>query len=50
MDFELLNLRLMSHPMNWAFVWVTLALAALAYTAIHNAVASNAAAGSIAPD
>jgi hypothetical protein len=35
---ELLNLRLMSHPINWLLVWVILALVSLAYTLIWNGV------------
>ena len=35
---DLVNWRLLSHPLNWGFVWVVLALAVMAYTLLHNAV------------
>lgn len=47
---ELLNLRLMSHPVNWLFVGAVLALFTIAYHQAHLAISSNAAAGSIQPD
>jgi hypothetical protein len=30
-----LNWRLLSHPFNWLFIWIVLAGAAIAFTAIH---------------
>ena len=50
MDFQLVNLRLLSHPLNWIFVWVILALAAMAWTHIHNAANESAVNSSLAPD
>ena len=50
MDFQLVNLRLLSHSLNWAIVWVTLALASLAYTIVHNAMNESAVNSSVAPD
>lgn len=47
--FQIINLRLLSHPFNWAFVWITLALAALAYNVIFDHYMQTAN-NSIAPD
>jgi hypothetical protein len=45
------NLRLLSHPINWLFVWAVLALGLIAYKVVHDAIMSaSAAATSIAPD
>lgn len=33
---QLVNLRLMSHPINWVFVWIVLALASMAWKQIHD--------------
>ena len=44
---SVVNLRLLSHPINWVFVWVTLALACMAWTAVHNAWQAQT---SISPD
>lgn len=38
--FQVVNVRLLSHPFNWVIVWITLALAAIAYGVIHDAVVS----------
>ena len=48
MDF--INVRLLSHPVNWAFVWATLLLVAIAYKTAHDAWCQNNANNSIAPD
>lgn len=37
----LVNTRLLAHPINWVFVWVTLLLAAVAYKIVHDAVVKN---------
>lgn len=47
---EFINVRLLAHPVNWAFVWVTLLLAAIAYKAVHDAVTDGGSSNSIAPD
>jgi hypothetical protein len=47
---EFVNLKLLSHPVNWAFVLVTLLLASIAYKVIHDAVTSSDGSPSIAPD
>jgi hypothetical protein len=49
-DFQLINLRLMSHPLNWLFVWVVLAIVTMAYTHIHDHIVATSADASIAPD
>lgn len=33
---DILNLRLMSHPVNWLLVWIVVALALIAFGAIHD--------------
>lgn len=38
---QLVNLRLMSHPFNWAFVWITLAITAFAYKLVHDAITAS---------
>lgn len=40
---ELVNWRLLAHPLNWGLVWVTLALAVMAYTLIFHAAAGASA-------
>ena len=50
MDFEIVNFRLLTHPVNWLIVWLTLLLASLAYTAVHDGVAQKAADAAIIPD
>lgn len=47
---EVINTRLLAHPVNWAFVWVMLLLAAIAYKVIHDAVVKPNGGESIAPD
>jgi hypothetical protein len=47
---EILNLRLMSHPFNWLFVWIVLALFSIAYTIIHNELTQGQVDGSVSPD
>lgn len=42
MDF--VNLRLLSHPVNWVVVWIVLALALIGYGAIHDGLARNTSA------
>lgn len=32
---NIINLRLLSHPLNWIIVWTVLAFAGFAYTLIH---------------
>jgi hypothetical protein len=32
MEFDIINLKLLSHPVNWGIVWVTLLIAAFGYT------------------
>lgn len=49
MDFELLNLKLLGHPLNWVFVWIILALAGMAFHLVHDAIMHPADA-SISPD
>lgn len=46
---DLINLRLMSHPVNWLIVWVTLALACLGAHLIVKGL-QDPASSSIAPD
>lgn len=48
--FELVNLRLMAHPLNWLFVWAVLALAILAFHFIATAVKPSENSNSISPD
>ena len=50
MDFEIVNLRLLAHPLNWAIVWVTLLLALLAYTHLVEGVSQRQANLAITPD
>jgi len=53
MDFELLNWKLLGHPVNWGIVWATLLLVMFAYSQIHNHViaqAQQAADQSVIPD
>ena len=53
MDFELINWKLLSHPVNWGIVWTVLLLVMLAYTQVHNnliAQAKSAANQSVIPD
>lgn len=50
MNFELLNVKLLSHPVNWGIVWVTLIIAGFGYSLLHDAIMGNAANNSIAPD
>lgn len=33
---DVVNLRLLSHPVNWVVVWIVLALALIGYGAIHD--------------
>lgn len=47
MALEVVNTRLLSHPVNWVILWITLALAAMAYHAVHRSMVPQE---SIAPD
>jgi hypothetical protein len=47
---ELVNTRLLAHPVNWAFVFVTLLLAAITYKVIHDAIVNSGGGESVAPD
>jgi len=47
---DLVNLRLLSHPFNWIFVWITLALAMMAYGMIHDHIVKSSPDASISPD
>ena len=38
---HLINLKMMTHPMNWFIVWVVLLIASFAFKEIHNGVTSN---------
>jgi len=49
-DFSPINWKLISHPVNWGIVWVTLLLAGTAYALLHDYVMSNSASSSIIPD
>jgi hypothetical protein len=49
MDFSLVNTRLLSHPVNWGIVWVTLLLASYAWALIHHKIMAPAP-DSVAPD
>jgi hypothetical protein len=46
---EIINLKMMMHPMNWLIVWIVLLIASFAFKEIHNGV-TNAGAGSQIPD
>jgi len=50
MDFSVINLKLLAHPVNWGIVWATLLLVMLAYTFIHDGVANATANQSIIPN
>lgn len=47
---DIINTRLLSHPINWLFVWIVAALAAMAYGIVHDRVTQDAADRSIIPD
>lgn len=48
---EIINWRLLSHPVNWGIVWVFLLLAATAYAFIHDGVRDSVNAnGNIIPN
>lgn len=47
---DLINVRLLAHPINWAFVLATLLLASIAYKVVHDAVTNSGDGESIAPD
>ena len=47
---NLVNLKFLSHPINWLVVWVVLALAMIAYGVLHDGIIANSADASIAPD
>lgn len=32
---ELINLKMLSHPMNWFLVWIVILIASFAYKEIH---------------
>lgn len=50
-DFAVVNTRLLAHPVNWLFVWATLALAALGYQQIHDRwMAGKADPNELSPD
>jgi len=48
MEFNLINWKLISHPVNWGIVWVTLLLVCTGYALLHDYVMSNSQ--SIIPD
>lgn len=48
-DFAIVNVRLLSHPVNWLFVWVTLALTAMGYQVIHDHWMAGKSADNISP-
>lgn len=35
---EIVNLKLLSHPVNWAIVWVVLLFGAVAFSFVHKVV------------
>jgi hypothetical protein len=37
---DILNLRLLGHPLNWVIVWAILALMLVGYGLVHDALAS----------
>jgi len=45
---EFINLKLMSHPINWLIVWVTVLIATTTYTYIHDGISN--AGQTIIPD
>lgn len=47
---ELVNWRLLAHPINWGIVWIILLLVMMAYTFVHDGVKQNAADRSIIPE
>ena len=52
-DFDIINTKLLSHPVNWGIVWATLLIVMFGYTVVHNRMiqqAQLAADQSIIPD
>lgn len=47
---DLVNVRLLAHPVNWAFVFATLLLAAIAYKVVHDAIVNKGDGESVAPN
>lgn len=35
---EIVNVKLLSHPVNWVIVWVVLMFGGLAYSLLHKAI------------
>lgn len=47
---EFINLKMMSHPMNWFLVWIAIMIASFAWREIHKGVTSNDSGVSPIPD
>ncbi len=49
-EFNIINGKLLTHPVNWLIVWSVLLLAATAYAIVHDGMKNAAANHSIIPD
>lgn len=41
---RIINVKLLTHPINWLIVWVVLLFAGFAWHVVHNAIQGNPAA------